>query len=108
MSSSVSSRSAVRIDGEAPERVTAPIRWGEPASGTEASADFLPPVSWDQLEAVLAAMAVSPDRAIMVRHLLAGARRDADRLPVDETVRDILCIAAAAVEPAGRPAAGSG
>ena len=48
----------------------------------------------------------SPDRALMVRHLLAGARRDADRLPVEETLRDILCIAAAAAgEPAVRPAA---
>ena len=107
MSSSVSGRSAMAADGEGSERVTTPIRWGErrAAPAATASADLLPPVSWAQLEAVLTAMAISSDRAIMVRHLLAGARRDADRAPVEETIRDILCIAGAATEPAARPAA---
>ena len=108
MSSSVSGRPAMAVDGEGAERITAPIRWGERRvpTGAADAADLLPPMGWDQLEAVLTAMAISPDRALMVRHLLAGARRDADRLPVEETFRDILCIAAAAAgEPAVRPAA---
>ncbi|SFS52831.1 hypothetical protein [Brevundimonas viscosa] len=108
MSSSVSSRPAIAADGEEAGRITAPIRWGQRRVATpSANSDLLPPMRWDQLEAVLTAMASTSDRALMVRHLLAGARRDADRLPVEETIRDILCIGAAAAtgEPAVRPAA---
>lgn len=105
MSSRVSGRSAIPADGEESGRVTAPIRWGARRLAPAATipTDLLPPVSWTQLEAVLTAMAIGSDRAIMVRHLLAGARRDADQLPVEEMIRDILCIAGAACEPALRP-----
>lgn len=109
MSSSVSSRPAIAADGEEAGRITAPIRWGQRrlATAPADSTDLLPPMRWDQLEAVLTAMASTSERAVMVRHLLAGARCDADRLPVEETIRDILCIGAAAAtgEPAVRPAA---
>ncbi len=109
MSSSVSDRPAIAADGEEVERITAPIRWGQRrlATAPANAADLLPPMRWDQLEAVLTAMASTSDRAVMVRHLLAGARYDAARLPVEETIRDILCIGAAAAtdQPAVRPAA---
>lgn len=100
MSSSVSGRREAAAESKAAERITAPVRWGEPPARVAADGpDLLPPMSWDQLESVLTGMAVSPDRAMMVRHLLAGARRDAGRQPAEETIRDILCIGAAAVDP---------
>ncbi|WP_374515109.1 hypothetical protein [Brevundimonas sp.] len=110
MSSDVTGARQGAADGETSGRGTAPIRWrgrAPAAAPAAAAADLLPPISWAQLEEVLSAMAVTTDQALMVRHLLAGARRDAPRLPVEETIRDILCIGAAVapVEPIARPAA---
>lgn len=108
MSSDVTGARQIAADGEATGRATAPIRWrGRGPAAAAAASDLLPPISWGQLEEVLTAMAVTTDQALMVKHLLAGARRDAPRLPVEETIRDILCIGAAvaAVEPIARPAA---
>jgi hypothetical protein len=97
--------------GNAVDRVTEPVRWGagSPFADNDAggAADGLPPITWDQLEAVMTAMAASPDRRLMVHHLLQGARRNAASAPVEETVREILCIAAAlgGAEPPLPPAA---
>ncbi len=115
MSSSISGgRAPAAGADEAVDRVTAPVRWGgiEPRSSPAdndagAPAELLPPISWDQLERVMMAMAASPDRRLMVRHLLQGARRNAATAPAEETVREILCIGAAlgGAEPALPPAA---
>lgn len=63
--------------------------------GPEAeSFGLLPRIGWDQLEAVMAAMAASSDRELMVRHLLQGVRLEADGRSAEESFREILFIAA--------------
>ena len=58
-------------------------------------------MSWDQLEGVLVGMAATPERQLMARHLLQGARREVRECTAEATLREILFIAAAvAVETA--------
>jgi hypothetical protein len=62
-----------------------------------ASPETLPPLDWDQLETVLTGLAGSDDRRLMVRHLLHGARRQADALSPEDLLREIVCIGVAAM-----------
>lgn len=69
-------------DGNEPVRASPP-----PASGYS-GADF----HMGQLEAVLVSLAKSQPKEKMVRHLLEATRKQSQFLPVEETIRDILCI----------------
>lgn len=51
-----------------------------------------PTFTWGQLEAVLVSLAKSQPKEKMVRHLLEATRKQSQFLPVEETIRDILCI----------------
>lgn len=52
----------------------------------------LPAISWEQLEAVMINLADTEAKRLMVRHLVEGTRKQAAFLPVEETIREILCI----------------
>jgi hypothetical protein len=52
----------------------------------------LPSISWEQLEAVMINLADTEAKRLMVRHLVEGTRKQAAFLPVEETIREILCI----------------
>jgi hypothetical protein len=52
----------------------------------------LPAISWEQLEAVMVDLADTEAKRLMVRHLVEGTRKQAAFLPVEETIREILCI----------------
>lgn len=53
---------------------------------------MLPPINWQQLEAVMIELANTDAKRLMVRHLVEGTRKQASFLPVEETIREILCI----------------
>ena len=54
--------------------------------------DVLPSMTWTQLETVMLRLANSESKKLIVRHLVEGTRKQAPFLPVDEIIRDILCI----------------
>ena len=63
----------------------------EPTRKSEVNAT-IPPFTWGQLEGVLVSLAKTTPKEKMVRHLLEATRKQAQFLPVEETIRDILCI----------------
>ncbi|WP_438853136.1 hypothetical protein [Brevundimonas nasdae] len=63
----------------------------EPTRGSEANTP-IPSFTWGQLESVLVSLAKTAPKEKMVRHLLEATRKQAQFLPVEETIRDILCI----------------
>jgi hypothetical protein len=58
----------------------------------------LPTIRWTQLEDVMIQLADTDAKRLMVRHLVEGTRKQAAFLPVEETVREILCIAFALMD----------
>jgi hypothetical protein len=58
----------------------------------ETARTHLPSATWDQLETALASLADSHSKRLMVRHLVEATRKQALFLPVEETLREILCI----------------
>lgn len=52
----------------------------------------LPTIRWEQLETVMIDLADTEAKRLMVRHLVEGTRKQAAFLPVEETIREILCI----------------
>lgn len=67
-----------------------------------AAAD-LPAMQWSQLETVLLELADSETKRLMVRHLIEGIRKQSGFLPVEETLREILCIGFALMDGDFRP-----
>jgi hypothetical protein len=67
------------------------------------SEDHLPPLTWDQLEAVLISLADTADKQRLTRYLVEGTRKQAPFLPADETMREILCIGFALMDGDFRP-----
>lgn len=63
----------------------------------------LPIVRWAQLEAVMLELADSETKRLMVRHLIEGLRKQSEYLPVEETLREILCIGFALMDGDFRP-----
>ncbi len=49
--------------------------------------------TWEQLEAVLLSLADRESKRVIVTHLIEATRKQASFLPVEETIREILCIA---------------
>jgi hypothetical protein len=68
-------------------------------------AELLPTLRWDQLEAVMIELADTEAKRLMVRHLVEGVRKQAAFLPVQETIREILCIGFALMDGDFRPQA---
>lgn len=54
--------------------------------------ETFPTMRWDQLEAVMIELADTEAKRLMVRHLVEGTRKQAAFLPVEETIREVLCI----------------
>ena len=54
--------------------------------------EALPAIHWEQLETVMVGLANTEAKRLMVRHLVEGTRKQAAFLPVEETIREILCI----------------
>jgi len=65
--------------------------------------DYVPPIRWDQLEAVLTGLADTEDKRRMTRYLVEGTRKQSPFLPADETMREILCISFALMDGDFRP-----
>ncbi len=63
----------------------------------------VPAMSWDQLEGVLASLADTESKRLMARHLVEGMRKQAPFLPVEETIREMLCIGYALMDGDFRP-----
>ena len=72
-------------------------------SNPNTAEDHLPPLRWDQLEAVLFSLADTPDKQRMTRYLVEGTRKQAAFLPAEETMREILCIGFALMDGDFRP-----
>lgn len=65
--------------------------------------DPMPAMSWGQLEGVLASLADTDSKRLMCRHLVEGMRKQAPFLPVEETIREMLCIGYALMDGDFRP-----
>jgi hypothetical protein len=65
----------------------------------------LPPISWDQLEAIMLSLAATEAKQLIVRHLVEGTRKQAPFLPVEETYREILWISFALMDEDFQPPA---
>jgi hypothetical protein len=63
----------------------------------------LPIIRWTQLEGVMLELADSETKRLMVRHLIEGLRKQSGYLPVEETLREILCIGFALMDGDFRP-----
>jgi len=66
-------------------------------------AEDLPIIRWAQLEVVMLELADSETKRLMVRHLIEGIRKQSGYLPVEETLREILCIGFALMDGDFRP-----
>ncbi|GAA0655539.1 hypothetical protein [Brevundimonas lenta] len=67
--------------------------------------DELPAMRWSQLESVMISLADTDAKRLMVRHLVEGTRKQAAFLPVEETIREVLCISFALMDGDFRPQA---
>lgn len=67
--------------------------------------DIFPTMRWEQLETVMIDLADTEAKRLMVRHLVEGTRKQAAFLPVEETIREVLCIGFALMDGDFRPQA---
>jgi hypothetical protein len=109
MSSSVSLGQAFPEDQNV-SAAAVPASWADhdPPAEAEVAADpidALPVLRWSEVETALLAMAQTEERGLIVRYLLEGARRCADRLNGEDLVREIVAIARVAADPAASDAA---
>jgi hypothetical protein len=58
----------------------------------------LPPMTWVQLETVMLSLANTDSKKLIVSHLVEGTRKQAPFLPVEEVIREILCISFALMD----------
>ena len=55
-------------------------------------------MTWEQLETVMLSLANSDCKRLIVSHLVEGTRKQAPFLPVEEVIREILCISFALMD----------
>lgn len=55
-------------------------------------------MTWDQLETVMLSLADTNAKKLIVSHLVEGTRKQAPFLPVEEVIREILCISFALMD----------
>jgi hypothetical protein len=63
-----------------------------------ANMDLIPAVSWAEVEAILLNMATTPDKALMVRHLVEGTRKQAPFLTPEGVMTELFYLATALLD----------
>jgi hypothetical protein len=60
--------------------------------------DTIPPISWREMEAILATLATTETKRIMVRHLVEGTRKQAHFLTPGGVMTELFYIASAMLD----------
>ncbi len=63
-----------------------------------ANNDLIPAVSWAGVEAILLGMAHTPDKRLMVRHLVEGTRKQAPFLTPEGVMAELFYLATALLD----------
>lgn len=63
-----------------------------------ANTDLIPAVSWAGVEAILMGMANTPDKRLMVRHLVEGTRKQAPFLTPEGVMTELFYLATALLD----------